>query len=423
VKIDLRELIAHGLIDEGTAQRIQQFYKNKSRDSGSSRFMLILSLIGIVLVGLGLILIVAYNWDQFSKWVKIGISFIPLLFSQALGVFVLRKKSNESLWAESVALSILFSVGIAISLLSQIYNIEAEISGFIKWWIILTMAIPFIFDSRSVSLALWVGVGWYLTSISWNMDQAYDFFPLVIILVLMVWYVLQWRKGMQHHLLILHHWTIPIVLTIFLFFNSSLLCERFVVVACLITFIGFGALAFGPFSEQKFLSNGYRTAQFLGIWITGMLMTFDFFWTDSIAGNILVCLTSGNPLLPAIFLIALGLLIWYHFKQRIPPEPDHMIWLGLALILVLFIGEIHPATGQFLSNLFILAAAAKLIYDGVTGENLIVVNLGLLALTVWILAWFFGHDFSFIWKGLLFIALGLLCFGINWMIIKKQKRI
>lgn len=422
MKIDLQELIHQGLIDEEAAERIRHYYKQKADASGSSRFLLILSLIGVVLVGLGLILIAAYNWDNFSKGVKILISFFPLLIAQVTGIYVLRKKQGQPVWSESVSLGILFALGLAISLLSQIYNIEADISGFIKWWIILSLTLPFIFQSRSASLALWIGVGWYLTSISWSEQQSYNFFPLLVIGMLSIWYVNQCRKGEQNNLLIFHHWTIPIILTLFLFFNSPLICERFVIVGCLILFLGFGALAFGPFSGQKYLSNGYRVAQFLGIWIIGMMLTFDFFWSDSVSTHLLSCLTSGRILLPGLLLILLGWISVLYFKKQITGQPDNMVGLGLGLIAVIFIGELNPGIAQFFSNLLVLAAASKLIYHGVTRENLIVVNLGLLAVTVWVLAWFFGHDFSFIWKGMLFIALGLMCFGINAMIIKKQRR-
>jgi len=422
VKIDLNELITHHIIDEETVERIRQFYKDKSSASGASRFLLILSLIGIVLVGLGLILILAYNWDDFSKWVKITLAFLPLLIAQFLGIYVLRKKTGEAIWTESAALTIFFALGIAISLLSQIYHIEADLSGFLKWWIILASVLIFIFNSRSVSLAIWISVGWYLTTISWDKNQTYDIFPLLVILVISAWYVNQIIRGLHNNLLVFHHWTIPIVLTIFLFFNSALVCDRFIVLGCLILFLSFGAVAFGPFAEQKFLSNGYRTAQFLGIWIVGMIMTFDFFWSDSPSAKLIGCLSSSTLLVPGVFMLLLGLVVWLYLKKRISTAPDNMWWLGFSLVIILILGEIHTVTGQFLSNLIVLAAASKLIYDGVIRENLIVVNLGILALAVWIIAWFFGHDFSVIWKGLLFIGLGLLCFGINTMIIKKQKQ-
>jgi len=422
VKLDLNELLEHRVVDEETAQRIRTYYQHKSTESRSSRFLLILSLIGVVLVGLGLILIIAYNWEDFPKWSKIAVAFLPLLATQVSGVFVLRNKPEKMLWTESISLAILFALGLAISLLSQIYHIEADISGFLKWWIILAAALPIIFQSRSVSLGLWIGMGWYLTTIPWSQNQVYDFFPLLIILGLWIWYVNQWKNGLNQNLLILHHWAIPIVLTIFLFYNSGQLCERLVIPACLILFLAFTAIAFGPFSGQRILSNGYRVAQFLGIWIVGMIMTFDFFWSGNKTGELLNCFFSHNFIGPAILLLTGGLLTWYYFKKRITLEPDNMVWLGISLIPVLIIGDFSPPTGQWIANLVVVSAAAKLIYDGVTGESLLVVNMGLLALTVWVLAWFFGHDFSFIWKGMLFIALGLLCFGINAMIIKKQKR-
>jgi uncharacterized membrane protein len=120
VKFDLNELVKHRVIDDEIAQRIQDYYRNKSVDSRASRFLLILSLIGVVLVGLGSILIIAYNWDIFPKWAKILVAFLPLLFSQLTGIYVLKNKPGEPVWTESVSLAVFFSIGLAISLLSQI---------------------------------------------------------------------------------------------------------------------------------------------------------------------------------------------------------------------------------------------------------------------------------------------------------------
>lgn len=421
MKTDLNELIAHQIIDEETAQRIRQYYKEKEAVSKSSRFLLILSLIGIVLVGLGIILIIAYNWDDLSKWTKLVIAFLPLLAAQGLGIFTLKRKQGNTVWTESSALTILFSLAIAISLISQIYNIESAISGFIKWWMILSLPLLFVFNSRAISLALWMGVGWYLTTISWSKNQVYDLFPLSVMLLISAWYWYQLKNRTQNNLLIFHHWIIPNTLTIFLFFHTAYLCERFVIMACLILLLGFGALAFTAFSGLKFLSNGYRSAQFLGIWIIGMVMTFDFYWEESNSGLLIPCLQIIHYPVATLLLLLLGLISYLYISKKITLSYDNMWWLGFGLIVVLLIGEINAGLGQILSNLLVLAGAARLVYGGVTREDLILVNTGLMVLTIWILAWFFGHDFSFIWKGLVFIALGILCFGINRMIIKRQQ--
>ena len=97
-----------------------------------------------------------------------------------------------------------------------------------------------------------------------------------------------------------------------------------------------------------------------------------------------------------------------------------MWWLGLCLLVLLLV-DFHSGAESVIANILLLAAAAKLIYDGITRESLIIVNTGILGLSAWIVAWFFGHDVSFVWKGLMFISLGILCFGINRLILKKQQ--
>ena len=63
---DLPELIAAGIISEETARNIQQYYQHKSQTSGNKLYI-VFGILGALLIGLGIILIVAHNWNIFSK--------------------------------------------------------------------------------------------------------------------------------------------------------------------------------------------------------------------------------------------------------------------------------------------------------------------------------------------------------------------
>ena len=98
-----------------------------------------------------------------------------------------------------------------------------------------------------------------------------------------------------------------------------------------------------------------------------------------------------------------------------------MGWMGLALIAVVIVGSWYPGLGHIASNIILLAGSARIIYGGLSRENLFLLNLGLLTLASWIISRFFETNISFVWKGILFITLGILCFGLNWFILKKQR--
>ncbi|MFT6335528.1 MAG: putative membrane protein [Saprospiraceae bacterium] len=60
---DIEKLIGEGIISEETANRIKNYYKSKEVKS-SNRLLVIFGVLGAFLIGLGIILILAHNWDQ-----------------------------------------------------------------------------------------------------------------------------------------------------------------------------------------------------------------------------------------------------------------------------------------------------------------------------------------------------------------------
>jgi len=420
VKADLEELVSNKVIDPETARRIREYYDLKSKASKASRLLLILSITGIVLVGLGLILLIAYNWESLPKAFKLAFAFLPLAATQTFGLWVLVKKGGLVLWHESAALAILFAVGIAMSLVTQIYHIEGALSGFLQWWIILSAPLVPVFISDVVSLAVWIGTGWYLTSISWTRSD-YDLFAPAVILLALGWYSWRLRHEGLKKWMTFHHWVIPIVLTIYIFSLAPHTCNRFLLIALLTLFMGFGGVAFTVFKGQGLLTNGFRTGQFLGTWITGIILGFEFYWTSPLQDSLSRCIADNPVFLPLVNLAVLGYLAYALFRRFKESEPDDLGWMGLALIAVVIAGSGYPGFGHIAANIILLAGSARIIYGGLSRENLWLLNLGLLTLASWVISRFFETNISFVWKGLLFITLGILCFGLNWFILKKQR--
>ena len=88
---EITELLNAGVINSETANRINEYYNSKS-GTPQNRLVIVFGIFGALLVGLGIILILAHNWDELSRTVKTIIAFIPLLLGQALCAYTLIKK-------------------------------------------------------------------------------------------------------------------------------------------------------------------------------------------------------------------------------------------------------------------------------------------------------------------------------------------
>jgi uncharacterized membrane protein len=133
---DIPELLKAGVITKETADSIQDYYQTKS-GSSANRLFIVFGILGAILVGLGIILIIAHNWDELSRTTKTLFAFLPLLIGQVLCGFALIKKQNSIAWRESGTAFLFFSVGASISLVSQIYNIPGDLSSFLLTWMLL----------------------------------------------------------------------------------------------------------------------------------------------------------------------------------------------------------------------------------------------------------------------------------------------
>ena len=67
----LSELITNNVIDEKIASDISQYYMNKGKNVSNNKIVLAFAIIGSVFVGLGTIVLIAYNWHFFNKSVKL----------------------------------------------------------------------------------------------------------------------------------------------------------------------------------------------------------------------------------------------------------------------------------------------------------------------------------------------------------------
>lgn len=90
---DLPKLIDNGIITNEVADSIRLYYQNDSVNKGGV-LQIILAVLVAFLVGLGILLILAHNWDDMSVSVKTTLAFLPLVVAQGLVLYVILKKAE-----------------------------------------------------------------------------------------------------------------------------------------------------------------------------------------------------------------------------------------------------------------------------------------------------------------------------------------
>jgi len=215
IKKDIQDLLEANVISGETAEKITEYYKGKESNS-QSRLLAIFGVIGGLLVGMGVVLIVAHNWDNLSRPMKTFFAFLPLIISQIAAGFSLWKKSHSTAWREGSAAVLFFAIAACISMVSQIYNIEGELGDFILTWMLLALPMIYILRSSIVAIFCLLGVTYLGVETGYFNNYKYDGFNWYWILfpALIPYYIYLHLKQENRNFLTFFNWLIPLSLTI-----------------------------------------------------------------------------------------------------------------------------------------------------------------------------------------------------------------
>lgn len=150
IQNDINELVEQQVISNDTASKIEDYYQSKI-DHSPNKLFVVFGVLGSLLVGLGIILILAHNWDNFSKSIKTVFAFAPLVIGQLIvGYSILKQKSAT--WKEASGTFLFFAVGACIALIGQIYNIPGNLSEYLLTWIILCLPLIYLLKSNALAI-------------------------------------------------------------------------------------------------------------------------------------------------------------------------------------------------------------------------------------------------------------------------------
>ncbi len=422
---DLPVLIEKGIITDDVADDIREFYSKGSIDA-KGKLQLILAVLGALLVGMGILLILAHNWDSLSKSVKSIFAFIPLIASHLLILYVLMRKSNEKMWTEAVAVFNYTAIAISISLISQIYHINGSFDDFMLLWMLLALPIVYLLNSSMLSLLYIGGITVFVANTSriniYSLPKSLLFIPLLI-LILPYYYSLL-KKSKFSNFTYFHNWFIPLSVAFSFPFivqgHSELIVLLLFSLFAIIYFIGKMQIL----QYENLLKNAYTIIGVIGTIILMYIVSFEDFWTGLYRENNLLSYGFSTYFVGLVFVIASIMLIRRIIYHKAVFDPIEWVFLAFAIfyIIVTYV-DINFSLPLVFFNLFILFTGVIYILKGEKHNDLIAFNLGLLTISILIIVRFFDYDISFLVRGLIFIILGIAFFIANFLLIRKRKKI
>lgn len=429
----INELQEAGVITPETALDISNFYDLKNGES-SNRQMVVFSVIGSLLLGLGLILLFAHNWDMMGKVTKTIVAISPLIITQVIGGFVILKKRSSLGWKEGIGSLIFICIGLSISLVGQIYNISGDLPAFLRTWMFLALPLLFILRSSMVGFLLIGGITWYvlientfLRILNYRGDWEYSFqfnelIPVIIFLTVMSlvigFFKNLFKTSPRSNYITIASWLIPAALSIGLIAfehrNDEVLFLSYFMLFSLFIWVGNST----KWINRPRLRNGFKFFGPVGALVMLFMASFEDLAEDLMDFN---ATSFGLEWFSLIIITTLfGLLL---FKERSQFRVLAKDPLNVAFISVTFVFMFSPAAilSTVIINLLIFVIGIQRIVSGIKNNLLGQLNLGLLVITVLVICRFFDRDMSFILRGIIFLALGTGFLLSNLWILKKKK--
>ncbi|HLA53079.1 MAG TPA: DUF2157 domain-containing protein [Flavitalea sp.] len=425
---DLDELVSRSIITSESAAEISRYYDAK-KSSQSGKLTLILAVMGGILLGSGVILVLAHNWEFINRGVKTLIAILPLLVGQVLCLLALMKHRENRSWMEVTAILLFFGIAATISLISQIYQISGELGDFLLTWMVLALPIVYITGSSAVSLFIIALATWFVfEKQEYEMGNRLPYPYFLILLCLIPKYLTLLRNvGSSKNSFYLHNWffVLSTMLALGAFIPSGYnefawVCSAYISLAGLFYLVGKREL----FNETRLFLNPFRLVSLPVMVGVLCFWTFAEFWREAAGrpgiGQLLresftyLCL-----LIVLIYLIVLLKNILRTLKTGI----DLVTLTPLIFLVCVLLLRHAPFMGIFIFNIWILVTGVIYIYRGTSRDHLGYLNLGLLILATLALIRFFDTNIPFMWRGLMFIASGAGFFILNSMMIRRRKKI
>ena len=180
-----------GLITPEQGQAIVDAYPVQASPRGSyGRLVTILAILGAVLLGLGVILFFASNWDGIPRAVKLSLLLIGIPTTYIIGYWLRYRRGYPRVGVAALFLAALF-YGAGVHLVAQAYNVPVNDPRLFLFWFLGVLPLAYVTRSQAI---LVLGILLFLASVGfwlplWLDDlEAIPFlvFPLYLVLGLML---------------------------------------------------------------------------------------------------------------------------------------------------------------------------------------------------------------------------------------------
>ncbi len=415
LKKETERWVSREIIRSDQADDILGLYPAENKN----RLISALLLLGAILVGAGIILFFASNWQYIPKWGKVSLVLAPLvLFHLASHL------TYDSLPGLSRALSLLGCImfGSGIWLIAQVFHINAHFPNGILFWLLGVLPVAFLLKEE-----LPLGLGSLLLG-AWVLAEQSSAPAVVMIALLLFGAVFYLTYALKSPFAL-----IVTLISSIVFVNTEVLLilldnYNFVSAAFIIPFVsmltGFSMvfMSVHPVNKIKHFPFIYS---FLGIVVTGISLFI--MSLESFSRHFVTLYQNPGALVFLWVLYAAAAVFGAYALSRTTRDFKTMArentpWLILdTLAFVMLLIPFGEFSLTVLLNLVMFLWALSVIVTGFMTQNSLYFSLGMIAFNLYIVGEYFNFFWKMLSKSLFFIAGGVVLIA-SGAIMERQRR-
>lgn len=422
---ELPTLLNEGVIDGATSERLRQRYESAA---GKTRnwALTVFGILGGTLVGLGIILLLAHNWVDLSRAARTALAFAPLVASLILAGWILHTGKSSPAWREGVGAFWMLSIGAAIALVAQTYHIPGDAGRFAMTWMLLSLPVIYLLNATGPALAYLAGMTFWAIDAQEGGGHALLFWPLAALILPHAGAAARGNAYASRPVVLF--WGIALALCV----ATGVTLEKILPGLWIIIYGSLFAALYlaGEFwfgEAPSFWQKPFQVVGAFGAVALAFMLTYDWPWHEigwnhfrhgasyhGLAASLDYALAAALPV-GAIALLA----------SSVRRGKKHAIFLGVLPILAVMgyalVAQTNQEAGALaLFNLYVFVVGISLLVRGFLSRHIGTVNAGLLIVFALILLRFFDEDLGFVFRGVVFVLLGLAFLVVNLVLARRK---
>ena len=427
----LDSLERQGMLPALANKKIQEFLDYSTKSSGKL-FLVFAALIGAMFVSAGVFAIISHNWDDFPKHVRGVLSFVPAIAALYVYSRAVFNHAESTSWIEASSLFLMLMIGASIALVSQTYQMDGDFDKFIIIWLVLTIPLFYLAHASGITI-FYLGLScWFLypeinffggSFIEQN-DKIYFFWLFFLAYLPHFYFSLNKKANRQGIRAIYLGWLTAIVFAagITLTINAGYLWWA---VATLMGFYLLGKKYYA--ANLSSLGRPFQTITLAALFVFLTYLSDRFIYRMMYHLDGLRNMSSWEPeqffyYFTGLILVIVLTVSALNLKKKEMPLNRYVIFTPFVVVflyLIYCLAEYLHFDMTWLAmlaiNFYILGFGINAMIQGNKSKNILYMFYGLYMITNLLLMRYMDMDWAFWLKGLFFIGVGFMFFGIHYL--------